>query len=297
MQKYILKQQFEGFTVSNTDGIHKGYERFQSLLSQLEIHGAESVVQRKIIKGGMAGMLENKDGNRTGKKEESKALVTVDGESVDWTTHSEDDENFAFMASNSSGSDTQKVDEATVRCPINRSLCDKFGLGYGDYRYSGILSYENEVFQSVFKGNKSDFENLPLHKRLVDVPGNDREQGVPCDFKDFNGALLPFGENQANLHAGQQNSNQNTGTKDKIDAEDSEKEDESAQDCFELQIWHSYSSTNPFASKSDKKIGGQREEEQVFLDDLQGLRRQEKGSHYEEAEALSGRILKKKLRT
>ncbi|GJY14684.1 ribonuclease H-like domain-containing protein [Tanacetum coccineum] len=49
----------------------------------------------------------NKDGSRTGKKEESKALVTVDGESVDWTTHSEDDENFAFMASNSSGSDTQ----------------------------------------------------------------------------------------------------------------------------------------------------------------------------------------------
>ncbi|GJV34182.1 putative reverse transcriptase domain-containing protein [Tanacetum coccineum] len=36
MQKYILKQQFKGFTVSNTDGIHKGYERFQSLLSQLE---------------------------------------------------------------------------------------------------------------------------------------------------------------------------------------------------------------------------------------------------------------------
>ncbi|GJY39142.1 hypothetical protein Tco_0425506, partial [Tanacetum coccineum] len=40
MQKYILKQQFEGFSVSNSDGIHKGYERFQSLLSQLEIHGA-----------------------------------------------------------------------------------------------------------------------------------------------------------------------------------------------------------------------------------------------------------------
>ncbi|GJT26199.1 hypothetical protein Tco_0906474 [Tanacetum coccineum] len=49
----------------------------------------------------------NKDGNRTGKKEESKAMVTVDGECVDWTTHSEDDENFAFMASNSSGSNTQ----------------------------------------------------------------------------------------------------------------------------------------------------------------------------------------------
>ncbi|GKB68547.1 hypothetical protein Tco_0929959, partial [Tanacetum coccineum] len=40
MQKYILKQQFEGFSVSNSEGLHKGYDRFQSLLSQLEILGA-----------------------------------------------------------------------------------------------------------------------------------------------------------------------------------------------------------------------------------------------------------------
>ncbi|GJW54727.1 hypothetical protein Tco_0098812 [Tanacetum coccineum] len=40
MQKYILKQQFKGFFVSNSEGLHKGYDRFQSLLSQLEIHGA-----------------------------------------------------------------------------------------------------------------------------------------------------------------------------------------------------------------------------------------------------------------
>ncbi|GKD95408.1 hypothetical protein Tco_1375245 [Tanacetum coccineum] len=40
MQKYILKQQFESFSVSNLEGLHKGYDRFQSLLSQIEIHGA-----------------------------------------------------------------------------------------------------------------------------------------------------------------------------------------------------------------------------------------------------------------
>ncbi|GKC95502.1 hypothetical protein Tco_1160944 [Tanacetum coccineum] len=40
MQKYILKKQFESFYVSNSEGLHKGYDRFQSLLSQLEIHGA-----------------------------------------------------------------------------------------------------------------------------------------------------------------------------------------------------------------------------------------------------------------
>ncbi|GKB23808.1 ribonuclease H-like domain-containing protein [Tanacetum coccineum] len=40
MQKYIIKQQFESFSVSNSEGLHKGYDRFQNLLSQLEIHGA-----------------------------------------------------------------------------------------------------------------------------------------------------------------------------------------------------------------------------------------------------------------
>nr|GEV06174.1 ribonuclease H-like domain-containing protein [Tanacetum cinerariifolium] len=40
MQKYLLKQQFKGFSVSALEGLHKGYDRFQTLLSQLEIHGA-----------------------------------------------------------------------------------------------------------------------------------------------------------------------------------------------------------------------------------------------------------------
>nr|GEU71775.1 ribonuclease H-like domain-containing protein [Tanacetum cinerariifolium] len=40
MQKYLLKHQFEGFSMSSSEGLHKGYDRFQTLLSQLEIHGA-----------------------------------------------------------------------------------------------------------------------------------------------------------------------------------------------------------------------------------------------------------------
>ncbi|GJR99448.1 putative ribonuclease H-like domain-containing protein [Tanacetum coccineum] len=92
-------------------------------------------------------------------------------------------------------------------------------------------------------------------------------------------------ENQANLHAGQQDSNQSSGTKDKVNEGDSEKGDELDQDCFELPIWHSYSSTNPFAPKTDNKRVGSREEEQVFLDDLARLQSQEKEAN-EEAEAL-----------
>ncbi|GJZ61663.1 ribonuclease H-like domain-containing protein [Tanacetum coccineum] len=50
----------------------------------------------------------NKDGRRSGKQEDSKALVTIDGEGVDWTSHSEE-EDYALMACNSSGSDTEVI--------------------------------------------------------------------------------------------------------------------------------------------------------------------------------------------
>ncbi|GJT96500.1 hypothetical protein Tco_1092018 [Tanacetum coccineum] len=43
----------------------------------------------------------------TGQKEDSKALVTIDGEGVDWTNHSED-EDYALMTCNSSDSDTKR---------------------------------------------------------------------------------------------------------------------------------------------------------------------------------------------
>ncbi|GJU43594.1 putative ribonuclease H-like domain-containing protein [Tanacetum coccineum] len=92
-------------------------------------------------------------------------------------------------------------------------------------------------------------------------------------------------ENQANLHAGQQEANQNAGTEDITDAGDSEKEDESAQDCFVLPIWPSYSSTITPVLKTDDKREGPREEEQVFMDELERLKRQEKEAN-EEAEAL-----------
>ncbi|GKG46607.1 hypothetical protein Tco_0501453, partial [Tanacetum coccineum] len=43
-----------------------------------------------------------------GKQEDSKALVTIDGKGVDWTSHSEEEEeDYALIACNSSGSDTE----------------------------------------------------------------------------------------------------------------------------------------------------------------------------------------------
>ncbi|GJU23389.1 putative ribonuclease H-like domain-containing protein [Tanacetum coccineum] len=93
------------------------------------------------------------------------------------------------------------------------------------------------------------------------------------------------GQQEANHHVGQQEANQNAGTEDIIEAGDSKQEDESAQDCFVLPIWPSYSSTITPDLKTDEKRDGPREEEQVFMDELERLQRQEKEAN-EEAEAL-----------
>ncbi|GJU50609.1 hypothetical protein Tco_1220164 [Tanacetum coccineum] len=375
MQKYILKQQFEGFSISNSEGLHKGFDRFQSLLSQLKIHGAcvstkdanqkflrslpsawsqvslimrtkpgvdnisfddlynnlrvfESDVKsstasssstqnvafvsentsntndvamismrmkkfykktsRKLqfdakepvgSKGNQDGRRrdawntrnkEKDNGRRSGKQEDSKALVTLDGEGVDWTSHSEDEqENYAFMACNSSGSDTEvtscskeckesyaklkklydeqreqlgdasieiqaytqalkkveaqlvahqqgqlwyeekirfmkiDLDDKTDVLTYHKKLLaeaekekedlkakvekwhnssknlnillnsqmsarDKAGLGYGNQMNKSVLSYENEVFQSVFVSRTSETENSPVNDRYAE---------------------------------------------------------------------------------------------------------------------------------
>ncbi|GJU90265.1 hypothetical protein Tco_1302688 [Tanacetum coccineum] len=57
------------------------------------------------------------------------------------------------------------------------------------------------------------------------------------------------------------------------------------QDCFVLPIWSSYSSTITPDLKTDAKREGPREAEQVFLDELERLKRQEKDAN-KAAEAL-----------
>ncbi|GJR86045.1 ribonuclease H-like domain-containing protein [Tanacetum coccineum] len=240
------------------------------------------------------------------------------------------------------------------------SANDKFRLGYGDHRYDGILSYENEVLKSVFLNKESELEKQPLYDWFViaggmhivppPMTGNYMPSGpdVEIDYSQFT-----YGPNQSqpsesktqtsdidtcesdcsvetheslleptvnepkvvnepksmsdapiteeyesdnedehiresgNKHAGPQEANHNAGTKDNIDAGDSEKEDEFAQDYFVLYIWSSYSSTvkrstekdvdeapnkHPDLKTDEKPVD---KENQVFLDEHERLKRQE----------------------
>nr|GEX90689.1 hypothetical protein [Tanacetum cinerariifolium] len=78
---------------------------------------------------------------------------------------------------------------------IQMSANDKFGLGYEDYRYGTILSYENEVLQSVFMNKECDLEDTPINDRYgeemhaVPLPmtGNYMPSGpdVEIDYSKF----------------------------------------------------------------------------------------------------------------
>ncbi|GKE34999.1 ribonuclease H-like domain-containing protein, partial [Tanacetum coccineum] len=51
------------------------------------------------------------------------------------------------------------------------SASDKFRLGYGDHRFVRILSYENEVLQSVFINKDNNTDDTTLYDRFVTTDG------------------------------------------------------------------------------------------------------------------------------
>nr|GEU49484.1 hypothetical protein [Tanacetum cinerariifolium] len=153
-------------------------------------------------------------------QDDSKALVTMDREDIDWSGHVEEDiQNFGMMAysSNNSGSDNEKLlaealkEKEDLKTKVKNwqnssknlsrllntqmSANDKFRLEYGDYRYGSILSYENEVLQSVFMNKECDLEDTPVNNRYVEgmhaVPplmtGNYMPSGldVEIDYSKF----------------------------------------------------------------------------------------------------------------
>ncbi|GJS16290.1 ribonuclease H-like domain-containing protein [Tanacetum coccineum] len=160
--------------------------------------------------------------------------------------------------------------------------------GKSDEGFLVGYSLQSKAFRVYNLVTKRVEENLHIKflENKPNVAGKGPNWLFDLDYlTDSMNYLSVSSENQANIHAGQQATNQNEGSKDKIDSGNSPIEDESAQDCFEVPYWHSYSSTNTSSSKTDEKRRSPREEEQVFLDDLARLQRQEKEAN-EEAEAL-----------
>nr|GEV09572.1 retrovirus-related Pol polyprotein from transposon TNT 1-94 [Tanacetum cinerariifolium] len=269
MQKYLLKKPFEGFSVPALEGLHKGYDRFQTLLSQLEIHddgvSYEDANQNfddlynnlrvfeRDVKGTTASSSSNthdvafisanntsstndvsiaysisfpsvlksqkegsasynnevihsffanqsrhfardyrakwsqdnrrRDGWYNGNKardnnkrlasqDDSKALVTIDGEAVDWSRHVEEDtQNFAMMAySLSNLGFYNEVQSCSKTCADSyaklKKLYDEQRDKLGDASIE-ITAYTLALKKSVFMNKECDLENTLVNNRYA----------------------------------------------------------------------------------------------------------------------------------
>ncbi|GJW34291.1 hypothetical protein Tco_0054323 [Tanacetum coccineum] len=126
------------------------YKNLESLRSDCEsgIKGNQDNKRKDAWNSG------TKDGSRTGKKEDSKALVTIDGEGVDWTNHSEEDEDYALMACNSSDSDTE-VTSCSNKCKESYANLKKLALKYSvifadtSQTYTPLLTLQPRILSAI----------------------------------------------------------------------------------------------------------------------------------------------------
>ncbi|GJQ95517.1 putative ribonuclease H-like domain-containing protein [Tanacetum coccineum] len=99
--------------------------------------------------------------------------------------------------------------------------------------------------------------------RQIENQLNQKVKTIRCDngieFTEYRMLLNSMGQKGSRGISNAELHNQNG-----VVERDSEKEDESAQDCFVLPIWSSYSSTITHYLKTDAKREGLREEERVF---------------------------------
>ncbi|GJT98572.1 ribonuclease H-like domain-containing protein [Tanacetum coccineum] len=197
-----------------------------------------------------------KDGSRTGQKEDSKALVTIDGEGVDWSNQSKD-EDYALMACNSSDSDTEII-----------SCSNKCKESYANLKnYDEMLKENNLVMQSIEKKHILKFGTTDgMHVVPPPMTGNYMPSGPDIEMSTPKGLVI------------------NAPIIEEYDS-DNEDEDESLKTDLYCKNNGLYSSTLTPVLQTDDKREGPREEEQVFMDELERLKRQEKEAN-EEAEAL-----------
>ncbi|GJS14905.1 ribonuclease H-like domain-containing protein [Tanacetum coccineum] len=173
MQKYILKQQFESFSVSNLEGLHKGYDRFQSLLSQLEIHGAGVSTEnanQKFLRSlpsswsQVSLIMRTKPGTDTMIFDDLYNNLRVFETDVKGSNGlSSSTQNVAFVSSEC----TSSTNEVSTAYGVSTSS------GYNSQR-EGFSSYSDELMYSFF-ANQSSGPQLD-HKDLEQIDEFDLEE-------------------------------------------------------------------------------------------------------------------------
>ncbi|GJU94910.1 ribonuclease H-like domain-containing protein [Tanacetum coccineum] len=122
MQKTILKQQYENFAASRSKGLDKTYDRFQKLISQLEIHGeviSQEDANLKLLRSlpsawnNIALIMRNKSDLDTLSMDDLyNNLKVYESEIKGQSSSSSNSQNVAFVSSENTSSTNEAVNTA-----------------------------------------------------------------------------------------------------------------------------------------------------------------------------------------
>ncbi|GJR95567.1 ribonuclease H-like domain-containing protein [Tanacetum coccineum] len=155
MQKTILKQDYENFVASSQEGLDKTYNRFQKLISKLEIHGeviSQEDVNLKLLRSlpltwnNIALIMRNKfDLDILSMDDLYNNLKVYESEIKGQSSSSSNSQNVAFISSDNSSSTNETVN--TAHNVSTASSKDQ----------ASTASYDDDVMFSFF----SDPSNAP----------------------------------------------------------------------------------------------------------------------------------------
>ncbi|GJW98323.1 ribonuclease H-like domain-containing protein [Tanacetum coccineum] len=173
MQKSVLKQQFEAFSISNSEGLDKGFDRFQRLLTLLSIHGAElstEDINSKFLRSlpstwtNVSLIMRNKEGiDDMDIDDLYNTLKAHEGDVKGTTVSSSSSLNMAFVSEEI----TSSTDELSTAYHVNSAT------GQSN-KAQGSSSYVDEVMYSFF-ANQSSAPQLD-HDDLEQVDSDDFEE-------------------------------------------------------------------------------------------------------------------------
>ncbi|GKB12622.1 hypothetical protein Tco_0846545 [Tanacetum coccineum] len=155
MQKNVLKQQFENFSVSDTEGLDKAYDRFQKLISQLEIHGAavsNEDANQKFLRAlpsswnNIALIMRNKEGiDELDIDDLYNNLKVFEADIKGSSGSSSNSQNVAFL----SAEDTNSINEVNTANGVSTTA------GHSSQGQASSSSYTNDLMFSFFADQSS----------------------------------------------------------------------------------------------------------------------------------------------
>ncbi|GJU01251.1 putative reverse transcriptase domain-containing protein [Tanacetum coccineum] len=230
MQKAVLKQQFEAFTISSKESLEKGYDRFQKLLSQLDalgagvsdedanhklrsstrktgrrpewmekLHVAFDLTRNKLLCfnstyiGHFARECKFK-GSKEGNRQEAgkgQNFKPVQIEKEALMTIDEGQINWV----------EQTTDEELNHAFNGFNCTVKIGLGYGIQSNAEVLGYEEEISRGIFVLRETDagYYDIPLYSRFKQVeykgvPHPLSGDYTPREQEDIDDSLYEYGK-------------------------------------------------------------------------------------------------------